>query len=89
VQVDFAYAGKGATPRWTQVDGTQAACGTCHDAPPRGQIWHSGAHGGGNGCDLCHPGVKPDGSGFVDASRHVDGIVDVTAQFKSTCFGCH
>jgi hypothetical protein len=85
----FAYAGKAARPTWTQVDGTQGACGTCHGAPPRGPVWHSGAHGGGNGCDLCHPGVKPDGSGFVDASRHVDGIVDVTAQFKSACFGCH
>jgi hypothetical protein len=33
--------------------------------------------------------VKADGSGFTDTSRHVNGIVDMTAVFTSRCFGCH
>jgi hypothetical protein len=76
-------------PNWTRVDGTQAACGTCHGAPPRGPLWHGGAHGGGNGCDLCHPGTRADGAGFTDPSRHMNGTVDVLPTWVSTCFGCH
>jgi len=89
VQIDFAYAGKAARPTWTKVDGTQAACGTCHGAPPRGSVWHSGLHGGGNGCDLCHPGTKRDGTGFTDSSRHVNGLVDVEPTWGTSCFSCH
>jgi predicted CxxxxCH...CXXCH cytochrome family protein len=89
VQKNFAYRGTPVTPTWTRVDGTQAACGTCHGTPPRGPVWHSGGHGGGNGCNLCHPGVRSDGSGFVDPSHHLDGVVDVTPTFVSACFGCH
>jgi predicted CxxxxCH...CXXCH cytochrome family protein len=89
VPVTIAYSGKAAVPRWNQVDGTQGACGTCHDAPPRGTVWHSGLHPGGNACDLCHPGVNPDGSGFVDASRHVNGQVEVVPVWRTSCFTCH
>jgi hypothetical protein len=89
VQIDFAYAGKAARPTWTKVDGTQAACGTCHESPPRGSVWHSGLHAGGNGCNLCHPGTKPDGTGFADSSRHVNGLVDVEPTWAASCFSCH
>ena len=95
VQVDFAYAGRHATPRWTQVDGTQAACGTCHGAPPSPSgSWHSGSHGGAaggafNACSLCHPGVDATGAGFTDASRHVNGVVDVMPAWEGRCFNCH
>ena len=91
VQVDFAYAGKPATPRWTQVDGTQAACGTCHGVPPSPSgYWHSSSHGGSlTACDICHPGVRGDAAGFTDPSRHVNGVVDVTPAWAGRCFTCH
>jgi predicted CxxxxCH...CXXCH cytochrome family protein len=90
VQVDYPYARTGSTPVWNLVDGTQGACGSCHGLPPSGGTWHSGAHGGAyNSCALCHPGVNVDGTAFTDASRHVDGVVDVTPQWTSRCFACH
>ena len=92
VQVDFPYAGSRGTPRWNQVDGTQATCGTCHGRPPSGGIWHGGSHGGTsnyNGCDICHQGTTPDGSGFADSSRHVNGVVDVDPGWRGDCFDCH
>ena len=86
----FAYSGNATAPKWNQVDGTQGACGTCHGAPPARGWWHSGQHGGiYNACNLCHPGVKPDASGFTDVSRHVDGVVDVVPHWSSPCFNCH
>ncbi len=72
------------------MDGTQAACGSCHGLPPPVGTWHSGLHGGiYNACDLCHPGTKADGTGFTDPSNHVNGVVNVTARYTSRCLNCH
>ena len=42
-QWSFAYTadkmeGENFQPTWNKVDGTQAACGTCHGLPPRGHM---------------------------------------------------
>jgi predicted CxxxxCH...CXXCH cytochrome family protein len=88
--VTVSYAGKSATPAWT--DGSMT-CGSCHDNPPRTGVWHSGSHGGGNQCQLCHPdaigttaGV---GTAITNPALHVNGTVNVTPQWSSRCFGCH
>lgn len=58
------------TPRWTVVDGTQAACGTCHGLPPpRPHPYYS------QDCGRCHENMSPDGTTFVRPDLHVDGIV--------------
>lgn len=84
-----SYAGASATPAW---NGT-AACGTCHGIPPAGiGVWHSGAHGGGNDCSLCHPdasGTSAADAAITDPSTHVDGKVDLAPHFVSSCFHCH
>lgn len=83
----MAYAGSGATPSWT---GGPMTCTSCHAAPPLNGTWHYPTHGRtANNCDLCHPGVNAAGTGFVNPARHIDGVVDVTPTFKSTCFDCH
>ncbi|HEY3452944.1 MAG TPA: CxxxxCH/CxxCH domain-containing protein [Myxococcales bacterium] len=64
-------------PNWTVVDGSQAACGTCHGNPPP-------AHYGSN-CSACHPTVDASGN-VIDKVRHVDGHVDVTG---GPCGSCH
>jgi hypothetical protein len=49
-----AYGGTSQpTPSWYA---TGAGCRACHDLTYAGlrYPWHSGAHGGGNGCALCH-----------------------------------
>jgi predicted CxxxxCH...CXXCH cytochrome family protein len=89
VYVTISYAGQRASPTW----GGTATCGSCHGAPPAdGHVWHSGSHGGGNDCKLCHPDAAFDASGtpyITDPSRHVDGKVDLAPSWVSSCFGCH
>ncbi|WP_242343295.1 CxxxxCH/CxxCH domain c-type cytochrome [Anaeromyxobacter terrae] len=69
------------TPKWTTVDGTQAACGTCHGNPPQS------AHPDNPLCNSCHPfTVAFDGTIDVAGGRHIDGNVDVAGL---TCSACH
>jgi predicted CxxxxCH...CXXCH cytochrome family protein len=84
--VDAPYAGANATPRWT--DGPMT-CTSCHGNPPQNGNWHSGAHGGGNGCNLCHTHVNATGTAIVNPALHVNGVVDVNPAWKSSCFNCH
>jgi predicted CxxxxCH...CXXCH cytochrome family protein len=82
--------GTNKTPTWTQVDGTQAACGTCHGVPPS-----SGRHGdhSGRACSDCHGGSYSRTS--ADPSLHVNGTIDVGNHVTSwnaatgACVGCH
>lgn len=65
-----ASGGTLTAPRWTIVDGTQAACGTCHALPPpRPHPYYS------EDCGRCHKNMSPDGSEFVRPDLHVDGVV--------------
>jgi predicted CxxxxCH...CXXCH cytochrome family protein len=58
------------TPNWTVVDGTQAACGTCHGLPPpRPHPYYS------EDCGRCHENMSPDGKTFLRPELHVDGVV--------------
>lgn len=72
----LAAGGANTTPLWTQVDGTQAACGTCHGAPP------PPPHPGDPSCGSCHPGYS--GTDVVLAT-HLNGNVEVTV----SCNSCH
>jgi predicted CxxxxCH...CXXCH cytochrome family protein len=91
VFVSVPYAGKSATPGWT--DGP-LTCVSCHGNPPSG-YWHGASHGSTathRECQLCHPDATgANGSGgaaITDPSRHIDGTVDVTPQWGSGC-NCH
>jgi predicted CxxxxCH...CXXCH cytochrome family protein len=92
VPVTVAYAGKNATPVWTSGAMT---CSSCHDNPPHNGVWHSGSHGydaSYNVCELCHPdasGTAAGGTAITNLALHVNGVVDVTPQWGSNCFGCH
>ena len=69
--------GSNATPEWTKVDGTQAACGTCHGVPP------PAPHPQNRSCGNCHSGYT---STSVNLATHVDGVLEVSAL---TCTSCH
>jgi predicted CxxxxCH...CXXCH cytochrome family protein len=81
-----AYAGSNATPKWT--DGPMT-CTSCHANPPRNGNWHDPSHGGGSNCNLCHPNVNATGTAILNPALHINGVVDVQATYKSSCFGCH
>jgi predicted CxxxxCH...CXXCH cytochrome family protein len=65
--------GSVTTPSWTTVDGTQAACGSCHGLPPpRPHPYHS------EDCGRCHENMSLDGKTFLRPELHVDGVVTFT-----------
>ncbi|HET9754562.1 MAG TPA: CxxxxCH/CxxCH domain-containing protein, partial [Myxococcales bacterium] len=72
----LAAGGTNTAPTWTRVDGTQAACGTCHGVPP------PAPHPADSNCGQCHVGYT---STTVDPQKHVDGKVDVLLN----CSSCH
>lgn len=88
------------TPSWYD---TGISCGACHDDPPRNgtdgsNAWHSGYHAGtptmaSNQCQFCHPDASSPGNGIGDTitnpTLHANGVYNVQATFKSTCFNCH
>jgi len=85
-----ATLGAGGTsqaPIWTKVDGTQAACGTCHGIPPT-SAGHPAVSGGAGACSACHPQtVKADGSIDVSGGKHIDGTAQVGGFACTTCHG--
>ncbi|MBI5507285.1 MAG: CxxxxCH/CxxCH domain-containing protein [Deltaproteobacteria bacterium] len=71
--------GTNTTPQWTRVDGSEAACGSCHGLPP------AGGHPQSNACEQCHfPSAGPSGS-IANRYTHVDGKLDLVL----TCTSCH
>jgi hypothetical protein len=64
--------GNNFQPIWNKVDGTQAACGTCHGLPPTGHVYADLT-----GCWDCHPGVVDGYGKIIDKTKHMNGKVDV------------
>ena len=58
-------AARNTTPAWNG-GAAEAACGTCHGAPPAN-------HGGGYACATCHPADAPHVDGTVQVARGCDG----------------
>ncbi|MBS1118275.1 MAG: cytochrome family protein, partial [Deltaproteobacteria bacterium] len=74
--------GSVTAPVWTQVDGLQSDCTSCHGAPP------PAPHPQLAECGQCHDTMTPGGGlTITDASRHVDGNVDVNS--ATACNTCH
>ncbi|MEO8701885.1 MAG: CxxxxCH/CxxCH domain-containing protein [Kofleriaceae bacterium] len=74
--------GAKTSPVWTQVDGSQSQCGSCHGAPP------PAPHPTDSNCGSCHPTMNP-GAGLVIAypALHIDGKVDLIND--QACDSCH
>jgi predicted CxxxxCH...CXXCH cytochrome family protein len=75
------HGGTNTSPRWTLVDGTQRACGTCHGIPPPAPHVQSSA------CSGCHDTVSADNITFAKPEQHVNGKVDVAG--GGGCNRCH
>jgi len=60
-------------PAWNVVDGTQAACGTCHGLPPTVQ------HAPMEKCAMCHSCVSVDAATIraEGAYLHIDGVLNM------------
>lgn len=67
--------GSHTAPVWTVVDGTQAACGTCHGLPPPPPHPNPTFP-----CHQCHANLAEDDLTFTHPELHVDGIVTLQLQ---------
>jgi predicted CxxxxCH...CXXCH cytochrome family protein len=70
-----ASGGSNTMPVWTNVDGSETACGACHGLPPpaphpRGDLNPI--------CSACHENIAADNIGFLRPELHVDGVVTFT-----------
>lgn len=61
---------------------TMTGCGICHGDPPA-TATHSGITV--TQCINCHTHVNATGTGFTDATKHINGTIDVSG----SCVGCH
>lgn len=71
-------------PMWTQVDGAQSKCGSCHGTPP------PAPHPQNEDCGLCHQSMNPGdfaAGKFSYPELHINGVVDVTS--TQPCDSCH
>jgi predicted CxxxxCH...CXXCH cytochrome family protein len=74
--------GTNTAPRWTLVGAGQAACGTCHGAPP------PAPHPAATECRLCHPGTMTEEGGIdVAGGLHINGEIEVVGSACNTCHG--
>jgi len=74
--------GQSTNPLWTQVDGTQGQCDSCHGAPP------PAPHPVDSDCGKCHDTMTPGGGMVItDRTRHIDGNLDVVGGLA--CDSCH
>lgn len=64
--------GESKQVKWTQIDGTQTTCGSCHGLPPTGHVSYSL-----NTCSVCHQGVMDNKGNIADPSLHMNGKVNV------------
>jgi predicted CxxxxCH...CXXCH cytochrome family protein len=76
----LSAGGTSTEPSWMRVDGTEAACGTCHGLPP------APPHPNVSTCSTCHETMDAEG-GFVAPERHVDGLVDASSMACTSCHG--
>lgn len=72
VYTEDKIEGNNYSPIWNKVDGTQAACGTCHGLPPKGHQASSLT-----ACATCHTGVVDNRGNIVDPSKHINGKTNV------------
>jgi len=74
--------GANTEPVWTQVDGSQAFCGSCHGIPPLVP------HPPNYECVKCHPDTMDDEGGIdLAAETHINGTVDVVDKVCNLCHG--
>jgi predicted CxxxxCH...CXXCH cytochrome family protein len=58
-------------------------CSTCHGYPPM-TTTHNNVQA--TNCVTCHTHVNPSGTGFTDASKHINGVLEAEG---GGCNGCH
>jgi predicted CxxxxCH...CXXCH cytochrome family protein len=71
---DSVMTGNNKTVYWTHAGASEAACGSCHDLPPKGHIGYQQFPL--SSCVSCHAGVVDDQGNIIDKTKHINGNVD-------------
>lgn len=74
--------GRHTEPVWTEVNGTQVGCGSCHGFPP------PAPHPEGGACGDCHSATVT-GATITTPENHLDGVVQIDGVGPAGCDGCH
>lgn len=72
---DSLITGENFSPKWTKVDDTQAACGTCHLLPPTGHL-NANTDPDAVTCRGCHPAAFNE-DGTLNETTHINGEKDL------------
>jgi predicted CxxxxCH...CXXCH cytochrome family protein len=75
--------GSAPNPKWTQVDGTQVTCGSCHGVPP------PAPHPADTNCASCHPTMENGSMLFRNPMSHINGVIDLDPNTGGGCSSCH
>jgi predicted CxxxxCH...CXXCH cytochrome family protein len=67
---EFKFGNKNNDPSWIKVDGSQAACGSCHGLPP------GSPHPAESRCVSCHSKVVNASLEIIDKDKHINGKKD-------------
>jgi predicted CxxxxCH...CXXCH cytochrome family protein len=74
--VDSVIVGNNVAPSWTGGSAS-AACGSCHDLPPKGHVGFGSLDVTTCGNSGCHPGVVDDAGNIMDKNKHMNGKINV------------
>lgn len=81
-----ALGGAKPNPVWTQVDGTQSQCGSCHGTPPPAPHPQNNV----TNCAACHPTMEENSLTFRTPESHINGVVDLAdSTATGGCTTCH
>jgi predicted CxxxxCH...CXXCH cytochrome family protein len=76
LQRAHASGGSNTTPVWTEVDGSQTECGSCHAIPPPAPHPLPDSYP----CHACHFNLAEDDVTFIRPDLHVDGVVTLQVE---------
>ncbi len=76
IYTDSVIAGNNFSPEWTELNNTQAKCGTCHSLPPKGHL-NAGNDPTASTCYTCHSGVVDANGNIINKNKHINGKINV------------
>lgn len=72
IYTEDQIVGSNYSPKWNKVDGTEAACGSCHGLPPKGHIQLELKF-----CVNCHGSVINEAGQIINKAKHINGKIDM------------
>ncbi|HTY10197.1 MAG TPA: CxxxxCH/CxxCH domain-containing protein [Bacteroidota bacterium] len=83
IYTDSMMAGLNHSPKWTG-GAAEAACGTCHDLPPKGHVGYPNQLPLSScGNSSCHEGVVDASGKILNPALHINGKVDIEGTQRS------